>query len=244
MQCLYCQNYQISRNRGDILERRLELRDIVAHIERVIERGVRTVGFVSPSHCIPQMKAIIRALESRASNPVFVMNTNAYDRAETLKSLEGVMDVYLPDLKYMDAELAKRYSDAPDYVDVATTALKEMYRQKGSEVRMGGDGYIASGLIVRHLVVPGHAEDSKRCLRFIAEELSPEVHVSLMAQYAPTPCVAGHRELGRRLYPEEYDEVLEELDRLGFSNGWTQELESAEFYQPDFARSHPFEEGD
>ena len=243
MQCLYCQNYQISRNNAPIVEYRLGLGEVIQRVERALECGVRCVGFVSPSHCIPQMVAIIGALPQRGRRPAFVMNTNAYDRVETLRSLERVVDVYLPDLKYMDAELAARWSDAPDYVEAATRALKEMYRQKGPDIRVGEDGYIESGLIVRHLVLPGQVADSKRCLRFIAEELSPSVHVSLMAQYAPTPAVAGHLELGRRLRPEEYEEVLEELERLGFERGWTQELASAEAYQPDFARSHPFDWG-
>ena len=224
-----------------LVEHQLGLDEVVRRVERALERGVRCVGFVSPSHCIPQMLAILGALRERGRRPAFVMNTNSYDRVETLRSLEGIVDVYLPDLKYMDAALAARWSDAADYVEVAARALKEMYRQKGPDIRVGEDGYIESGLIVRHLVLPGQVADSKRCLRFIAEELSPSVHVSLMAQYAPTPAVAGHPELGRRLRPEEYEEVLEELERLGFERGWTQDLGSADAYQPDFARSHPFE---
>ena len=242
MQCLYCQNYQISRNNAPIVEHQLGLDEVIRRIERTLERGVRCVGFVSPSHCVPQMVSIMGALRERGRRPAFVMNTNSYDRVETLRSLERVVDVYLPDLKYMDAQLAARWSDAPDYVEAATRALKEMYRQKGPDIRVGEDGYIESGLIVRHLVLPGQVADSKRCLRFIAEELSPSVHVSLMAQYAPTPAVARHPELGRRLRPDEYEEVLEELERLGFERGWTQEPASAEAYQPDFARSHPFEQ--
>lgn len=241
MQCLYCQNHQISRRDAPAIERCLGLGEVVERVERILECGVRCVGFVSPSHCVPQMLAVIGALRRRGRRPAFVMNTNSYDRVETLLSLEAEVDVYLADLKYMDAGLAARWSDAPGYVEVARRALREMYRQKGTDLRVGADGYVESGLIVRHLVLPGQVADSKRCLRFIAEELSPEVHVSLMAQYSPTPAVAGHPELGRRLRPEEYEEVLEELERLGFENGWTQDRESADTYHPDFARSHPFE---
>jgi putative pyruvate formate lyase activating enzyme len=241
MQCLYCQNHQISRNDGPIVERELAPDEVIGRVERILDGGVRCVGFVSPSHCIPQMVAVIRGLRRRGRAPTFIMNTNAYDRAETLRALEGIVDVYLPDLKYMDAGLAARWSDAPGYVEAATQALKEMYRQKGPDIRVADDGYIQSGLIVRHLVLPGQVANSRRCLEFIAEELSPSVHVSLMAQYVPTPAVAGHPELGRRLRPEEYEEVLEELERLGFENGWTQELASADAYQPDFAQTHPFE---
>jgi putative pyruvate formate lyase activating enzyme len=241
LQCRYCQNRQISRNRGEILEHHLRFEEVLACIEQVLEAGTRHVGFVSPSHCIPQMKALIGALENRRPRPVFVMNTNGYDKAEVLRSLEGRVDVYLPDLKYMDSALAARASDAADYPEIAAAALREMYRQKGAYLLLDAGGRAESGLIIRHLVLPGQVENSKRCLRFIAEELSPSVHVSLLAQYQPTPEVAGDPDLGRRLRPEEYAEVVEELERLGFYRGWTQELTSAGHYAPDFAQSHPFE---
>ena len=132
LQCLYCQNYQISRNRGEILEHLLQPAEVVARIGRILDGGTRHVGFVSPSHCIPQMKTILRALEVRSPRPIFIMNTNSYDKVETLRSLEGLVDIYLPDLKYMDAALAARYSGAADYPQVAAAALREMFRQKGS----------------------------------------------------------------------------------------------------------------
>ena len=120
-------------------------------------------------------------------------------------------------------------------------ALKEMFRQKGTQIELDERGLIRSGLIIRHLVLPGQVENSKACLQFIAEDLSPSVHLSLMAQYHPTPHVAAHPLLGRLLQKQEYEEVLAEMDRLGFHHGWTQELESSTGYQPDFARAHPFE---
>jgi len=240
MQCLYCQNAAISRTRGPIVEQALDLDEVVLRIERILDRGPSAVGFVSPSHCIPQMKAIIARLKDRRRSPTTVMNTNAYDRVETLRSLEGLIDVYLPDLKYLDASLAARCSDAPDYPEVATRALREMHRQKGEAVSLDSRGLLRSGLIVRHLVLPGAIENSLRCLRFIAEELSPHVHLSLLAQYHPTPAVRSHPDLGRSLRPEEYEEVLCEMERLGFENGWTQELESQGEYLPDFSREDPF----
>ena len=241
MQCLYCQNHQISRNQGPIIEHALTLDDVVRRIEAALDRGVGAVGFVSPSHCIPQMRAIIGALESRRPKPAFVMNTNAYDTVETLASLEGKIDVYLPDLKYMDAELAARYSDAPDYPHVAAKALREMFRQKGSRLTVADSGYVESGLIIRHLILPGHIENSLACLRWVADHLSTDIHLSLMAQYRPTPAVGDHPELGRCLRPDECEEVLNEFHRLGFYRGWTQDLASPGTYHPDFAQSHPFE---
>ena len=241
MQCIFCQNYQISRNHGPIREHTLGLDEVIEQIELILDSGVTAVGFVSPSHCIPQMKVIIAALAERKKSPTYVMNTNAYDKVETLVSLRGIIDVYLPDLKYMDKDLAVSYSDAPDYPEIATTAIKEMYRQCGAHVELDCNGLIRSGLIIRHLVLPGHVENSKRCLQFIAQELSPTVYVSLMSQYHPTPSVVSHPNLGRTLYQSEYAAVLSEMERLGFKRGFTQALESPGSYLPNFVRLHPFE---
>jgi putative pyruvate formate lyase activating enzyme len=241
MQCIYCQNDQISRNHGEILGQYLTLDEVVDRIEKILDRGVSIVGFVSPSHVIPQMKAIITRLEEHHRHPTYMMNTNAYDRVKMLASLEGVIDVYLPDLKYMDENLAGRYSDTPGYPKTATAALMEMFHQKGAELVIAQDGLIRSGLIVRHLVLPGQVENSKRCLQFVAEELSPEIHVSLMSQYHPTPRVTSHPELGRPLHPEEYEEILAEMDRLGLHRGWMQAMDSQTEYLPDFSRRHPFQ---
>ncbi len=241
LQCIYCQNYEISRNRGRIVEYDLSLEEIVSRIEMILSRGVSHVGFVSPSHMIPQMRAIISALRRRGHHPTFVMNTGGYDRVETLQKLEGDIDVYLPDLKYMDSELSARYSGARDYPQVATRAIMEMVRQKGVKVRLDKDGFIRSGVIVRHLVLPGAVENSIRVLRFLAHEISPQIHISLMSQYHPTPLVADHPTLGRTLSKAEYAKVLAEVERLGFTNGFIQELESAGNYLPRFSQPQPFE---
>lgn len=242
LQCIYCQNYQISRNRGPAAEDFTQLKDIIVKIERLLDRGAHGVGFVSPSHFIPQMQVIMNVLGARGREPVYVFNTNGYDRTETIRELEGRMHVYLPDLKYLDDYLAKEYSDVPRYSEVATAALREMYRQKGSNIFLTDDGTIESGMIIRHLVLPGHVENSKAVLRFIAEELSPSVHVSLMSQYYPTHHVVDHPKLGRSLREDEYGEVLEEFERLGFYRGWVQELSSSSHYRPDFLRETPFGE--
>jgi putative pyruvate formate lyase activating enzyme len=169
-----------------------------------------------------------------------VMNTNCYDRARTIAELEGEIELYLPDLKYLDPVLAREYSGAEDYPEVAATALREMFRQKGARLVLDEGGTIDSGLIVRHLVLPGAVKNSLACLRFLAEELSPEIHLSLMSQYHPTPAVRDHPHLGRTLREEEYGEVLAEMERLGFSRGWIQELDSHRGYLPDFNRPEVF----
>ncbi len=240
LRCLYCQNYQISRNDRREKEWALSLPEAVRRIEEVLDRGARAVGLVSPSHCLPQAVSLIGALRERGRKGPFILNTNGYDRAEGLRSLAGRIDVYLPDLKYLDPALARSYSGARDYPEAARAALKEMYRQKGDALELDEGGRARSGLIVRHLVLPGAVENSKRCLRFIARSLSPKVHLSLMSQYHPTPEVAGHPLLRRRITPEEYAEVVEEMTRIGFENGWVQELESAPHYLPDFKRPEAF----
>ncbi|RKX29745.1 MAG: radical SAM protein [Candidatus Zixiibacteriota bacterium] len=242
MQCIYCQNYNISRNTSSITQSQVAIRDVVDQVERILDRGCKSVGFVSPSHYYPQTLQIIDELHHRGRRPVLVYNTNGYDLKEAIENLEGVIDVYLPDFKYIDEELGRRLSDAPHYPEIAGAAIGEMFRQKGADIKLDKDNLITSGLIIRHLVLPGYIDNSKGVLRYIAENYSSDIHISLMSQYYPTPRVVLHSELCRRLKPSEYDEVLAEFDRLGFYRGWVQQMESADYYRPDFARDHPFEE--
>jgi putative pyruvate formate lyase activating enzyme len=241
LQCIYCQNFQISDTRSSRTMQTMDPEQVVASVTAILDRGINRVGFVSPSHFIPQMQVIIGAVESLGYRPVWVYNTNGYDRPETLRMLEETVGVYLPDFKYMDPQLAWEYSGARDYPAVAMAALKEMKRQKGAVLHTDDGNLALYGIIVRHLVLPGHVENSVAVLRFLAEEISPKIHVSLMSQYYPTARVASHPVLGRGLTLQEYNRVTEEMDRLGLSNGWIQEFESNEFYRPDFSRSHPFE---
>jgi putative pyruvate formate lyase activating enzyme len=224
-----------------VQEKEYILEEVVNQIENHLDEGCTHVGFVSPSHVLPQVLAIVEALRSKGRHPVFVYNSNGYDSPESLKIFEGKIDVYLPDLKYMDSDIAAAYSGAANYPHVAAAALKEMYRQKGSTLLLDDNGMAQSGLIIRHLLLPGHVENSKSVLRFIAEELSPLVHVSLMSQYYPTPAVMSHPELGRQISAEEYEQVVEEMENLGIFRGWIQEPESHLNYRPDFMLKHPFE---
>ncbi len=241
LQCIYCQNHQISSNKADHHIHRVDLSGVIGQITHILNEGVTRVGFVSPSHFIPQMEVIINIIESLGYKPVWVYNTNGYDKADTLRSLEGLIDVYLPDFKYLDAELAGKYSGAADYPLYASLALKEMYRQKGASLITGSDDMAESGIIVRHLVLPGHVANSLAVLRFLAEDISPRIHVSLMAQYYPTSKVKNHPQLSHKVSEAEYREVVDELDKLGMFKGWIQEFESSEFYRPDFNQPHPFE---
>ncbi|MBN3034449.1 MAG: hypothetical protein JW861_02620 [Bacteroidales bacterium] len=240
MQCIYCQNYQISRNTHSEQGRIMTLDEVLAQCLNILDQGAGAVGFVSPSHHVPHVMVIIRALRLLGRNPVFVYNTNAYDKVETIRLLDGWIDVYLPDLKYMIPGLAESLSDTPHYPEIAAAAVREMYRQKGSTLITNHEGYAASGLIIRHLVLPGQIENSLNVLRFIAEEASAKVNVSLMAQYGPVRDTADHPFLGRTLLPAEYSAVLNEMERLGLYRGWIQELSSSMEYRPDFMRADPF----
>jgi len=241
LHCLYCQNHEISQGGTIISTKGTELEEVLDQIVKMLSKGIAAVGFVSPSHVVPQVKAIIRGLNSRGYKPVTVYNTNGYDKQETIRSLSGMIDVYLPDWKYVTKEIATSYSDASDYSEIALKAIKEMYYQKGSTVAIDENGRAENGLLIRHLVLPGHAEESKKVLRSIAEELSPGVHLSLMSQYHPTALVKNHQILNRPLYKAEYESVVETMESLGFRNGWVQDMDSTMNYRPDFSKENPFE---
>lgn len=242
LRCLYCQNHEISRPGNSFRPFRIsDFAGIIETITEHLDSGIRAVGFVSPSHVVPQVKAIIRGLRSRGYNPVTVYNTNGYDKRETIRGLDGLIDVFLPDYKYTTPSVALALSGASDYPQTVLEALKEMYYQKGSVLSTDREGRAENGLLIRHLVLPGHASESREVLRSIAEELSTGVNISLMSQYHPTPLVKSHSELGRTLYASEYELVTDAMEALGFRNGWTQDLESYRSYRPDFSREHPFE---
>lgn len=239
LQCVFCQNHQISNNNSKLNS--LEFEDILKTIENHLQQGCRTIGFVTPSHQIPQMVSIIKAFENYSPKPYFVYNTNAYDKVDVLKSLEGLIDIYLPDFKYAkDSEKSYKYSGARDYATIAKPAIKEMFRQKGSQIRMGDNNYTESGLIIRHLVIPGYVENSIEILKFIAEEISEKVSISLMSQYTPIYNAASNPEINCKLNKSEYEIVLKTLDELNLENGWVQALESSDYYLPDFDNTHPF----
>lgn len=252
--CIYCQNHEISfigksipKNLAGTAWRQslspefeLDLNEVVRRIIKILDQGIAAVGFVSPSHVVPQVKAIITELRKQGRNPVFVYNTNAYDKAETIRDLEGSIDVFLPDFKYMDPVAALRLSDAPDYPEIALASIREMYRLKSSSLIINEDGQAQSGLIIRHLVIPGHVQNSLSVLRTIAEKISTGICISLMSQYHPTEYVREIPDLNRKLYHEEYQQVVEEMEKLGFRKGYFQQLDSATHYQPDFSKENPF----
>jgi putative pyruvate formate lyase activating enzyme len=241
LHCIYCQNHEISRFGSTFRNNGMNLTGVLDQISKILSQGIPAVGFVSPSHVVPQVKAIIRGLHSRGLSPITVYNTNGYDKSETIRSLSGIIDVYLPDYKYVTKKIASEYSDTLDYPETALKAIKEMYYQKGSTLSIDENGRAENGLLIRHLVLPGHAEESKSVLVSIAEELSPGIHLSLMSQYHPTAQVRYHLLLNRPLYNAEYETVVMTMENLGFRNGWVQDMDSYENYKPDFKKENPFE---
>jgi putative pyruvate formate lyase activating enzyme len=241
LRCIYCQNHDISRPGEEFTGGVETLEETLDLIGSMLSDKIRAVGFVSPSHVVPQVRAIIRGLNARGLKPITVYNTNSYDKPEIIDSLDGKIDIYLPDYKYVTPEIAKEYSDASDYPVVALKALKRIYFQKGSSLPMDQEGRAENGMLIRHLVLPGHSDESKKVLRSISEELSPGVHLSLMSQYHPTKYVKSHSMLNRTLYRDEYESAVRVMEDLGFRNGWIQDMESYRNYRPDFSRNNPFE---
>ncbi len=241
MHCIYCQNHEISRPGKVCRNERNGFEQVLDRIEEILSSGIEALGFVSPSHLVPQAKAIIRGVHDRGIRPTIIYNTNSYDKVGTLRSIGDLIDVYIPDYKYVTADLAKKYSDTYDYPVVALQALKEIYFQKGSSLRTDDNGRAENGMLIRHLVLPGHTEESRKVLHSIADELSTGVHLSLMSQYHPTELVRDDKILNRALYRSEYEFVVETMYELGFRNGYIQEMDSNENYRPDFSKGNPFE---
>lgn len=240
LRCVYCQNYQISQNWRTERTREVSVERLAGMMIELQERGCHNIGLVSPTHFVPQIvRAIALAVPMGLRLPI-VYNTNAYDALPVLRLLDGIVDIYLPDLKYSEDEMGWKYSKVKAYVRHARAALMEMHRQMGDAVVMGDDDLVKRGLIIRHLVLPNDLAGARDTLRFIRDELSPGVSLSVMAQYYPTHKALNMDLLNRRLQPMEYYRVLDLLDAFGLEEGWAQEFDSADYYRPDFTRETPF----
>lgn len=242
LRCVFCQNHQVSRGSRSA-PRLLAPAQAMGRIRFVLDGGCDTLGLVSPSHVVPQVQALLNALEQEGRTPTVIHNGNGYDDPLVLRELAGKVDIYLPDLKYAFSQTASRFSGAPDYVDVAFNALEEMVRQVGTDLKLDGRGIARKGLIVRHLVLPGCTDDSIALLKKLARRVGTDIHLSLMAQYRPPQGLACPPPLHRRLRKGEYNLVADEALRLGFSKGWFQEPGSADSHVPDFCAADPFGDG-
>ena len=227
LKCAFCQNYDISQENFGKPMTSAELR---AAFERLIDEGVQNINLVTPTHFLPD---ILPALEPKLPVPV-VYNCGGYESVETLRQLEGKIDVYLPDFKYSDNALAKKLSSAPDYFEMASAAILEMYRQVGKPVLE--DDEMKRGVLVRHLVLPGCVDNSLGVLDWVAEHFrSGDILFSLMSQYVPMGRAAEMPPFDRRITELEYDSVLSYMMLLGIEDGYTQDFSSAERgYTPSF----------
>lgn len=227
LRCAFCQNYTIS---DENFGRELTPQALRAAMERLIDEGVQNINLVTPTHFLP---SILPALEPKLPVPV-VYNCGGYESVETLRRLEGKIDVYLPDFKYSDNALAKRLSAAPDYYETAAAAILEMYRQMGRPVI--DDEQMTRGVLLRHLVLPGFVDNSLGVLDWIAENFrSGDILVSLMSQYVPMGKAKAMPPLDRRITETEYDAVLSYMELLGIEDGFTQDFSAATSdYTPDF----------
>jgi len=247
LRCVYCQNFQISQTHKEQLKNQITHERLAAIMLELQERGCHNINFVSPTHFAPQMaRAVLLAAREGLRLPI-VYNTNAYDSVEVLKLLDGVVDVYLPDLKYADSWAGYEYSKVKDYTEHARRALLEMYRQMGDELVMGEDGLLKRGLVVRLLVLPNELGGVRESLEWIRDALSPRVAVSMMAQYYATNRAATDERyilLSRRITESEWLQALSALDELGMTEGWMQEYDGAShYYRPDFTDAEtPFKD--
>jgi len=240
MRCAYCQNHQISQDPENqqrhevgtsvLAERMLYLQD---------DLKCHNINLVTPSHFVPQIvRAILAAVPKGLYLPL-VYNTSSYDSLQTLRELDGIISIYLADLRYASNESGRKYSRVRHYADSSRAAIKEMYRQVGN-LELDSEDIARKGLIIRHLVLPGGIAGSEESLPWLVKEISPRVAVSIMSQYHPAHRAYKYKELNRRVTPEEYAAVVRLAEKLGLDNGWVQGMESPAEYLPDFAEDEPF----
>lgn len=228
MNCVFCQNYEISQQGKG---KEITIEELAEIFIKQQEKDVENINLVTPTSYVPQIIKAIQIARNKGLKLPIVYNTNGYEKVETLKMLEGYVDIYLPDFKYSDNELAKRLSKVDNYFEIATQALTEMYKQTGKAV-FDDRGIMQKGMIIRHLVLPNHILNSRKVLKWINENMH-DVYVSVMAQYFPTYKAKDIEDINRKLTKEEYEQIENYLYRLDLENGYIQELgEHEEEYVP------------
>ncbi len=231
LRCVFCQNYTISsENSGKTISTE-RLSEIMLEQQA---RGVHNINLVTATHFIPSIiKAVQKAKNNGLKIPI-VYNTGGYEKVESIKMLEGTVDIYLPDIKYFSPELSLKYSGASDYFDYASEAVLEMYHQTGNNI-YDDNGIMKSGVIIRHMIMPSHKEDSYKVLDWIRDNIGTEACVSLLSQYTPAYNAEKYKEINRKLMSLEYTRVIEHFFDIGLKNGFMQEKSSAESkYTPIF----------
>ena len=242
LRCVYCQNFQISQNYQAQRANEVDTGTLAEHMLYLQDKlHCHNINLVSPSHYVPQIvRAVLEAVPMGLRLPL-VYNTSSYDSLKSLKELDGIISIYLADLRYADNDCGKEFSNVSDYVDRARSAIQEMYRQVGNLV-LDEEGVAQQGLIIRHLILPNRLAGSRESLTWLARAVSPTVTLSIMSQYFPTHRAYQFPLLARTITTEEYLEITRLIGELGMENGWLQDMEASHHYLPDFkAKGHPFE---
>lgn len=240
MRCVFCQNHQISQPTCSLKEDEVSFERLADMMLELQEKGCHNINFVSPSHFPAQIAKSVEIAASKGLRIPLVYNTNGYDALPTLRLLDGIIDIYLPDIKYSDDNVGREYSKVRDYVRHSRAAILEMKRQVGDLI-VDKSGIAAKGLIVRHLALPNDLAGSEESLSFISEKVGKDTYMSVMSQYFPTHKAADYPLISRPISHREYEKVLEWLDNFGLENGWVQEHSSKDYYRPDFDKDEPFE---
>lgn len=231
LSCKFCQNYKISQ---EFLGKEIEIKELADKFLQLQEKGAHNINLVTAFAFVPQIIEALKISKSKGLNIPVVYNSSGYESIDTLKLLEGYIDVYLPDFKYAYNELSENLSNVNNYFEVVCEAIKEMKKQVGNPI-FDENGIIKKGLIIRHLVLPNHLQNSKKVLKWIRQNLGKDTYVSVMAQYFPTYKAFEANDINRKLTQEEYEEIEEYLYSLNMLNGYMQEIEDdEEKYVPNF----------
>ena len=237
LRCIFCQNHVIALGKektGEKIGKEITIKRLKEIFLELQEKGANNINLVTGTHYIPQIAEVLRLAKAEGLVIPIVYNTGGYEKKESLRMLEGLVDIYLPDMKYVSGELSKEYSNAPDYFEVASIALEEMVRQVG-EPEFDDRGYIKKGVIVRHLVLPGSTKDSKAVLEYLWNTYGNKIYISIMNQYTPMEQIKNHPLLSRKVTKREYQKVVDYALSLGWENGFIQEGETAkESFIPGF----------
>lgn len=231
LNCIYCQNYEISQQSKG---KEIAIEHLADIFIKQQNKGANNINLVTPTMYVPQIIKAIKIAKINGLKIPIIYNSNGYENVETIKLLKGYIDVYLPDFKYYSNELGKKYSNIDNYFEIATSAIKEMYNQVGTS-EFDENGLIKKGVIIRHLILPNHMQNTKNILKWIKENMPNDVYVSVMAQYFPTYKAKEEGLLNRKITHKEYNEIEKYLFMLDLENGYMQDLgEHEEEYVPDF----------
>lgn len=233
LRCVYCQNHEIAHGFSGREITASRLSDIFLELQ---EKGAHNVNLVTPTHFVPQIITALEAAKKQGLSIPVIYNSSAYEKTDTLKKLDDLVDIYLPDLKYFDSTWSGRYSHASDYFDIAAAAIAEMVRQTGAPIFADGvDSLMKKGVIVRHLLLPGCEKDARRILRYLHDTYKDTIYISIMNQYTPLPQVENIPRLNRRISSREYEKIIDYAISIGIENGFIQEGETAsESFIPAF----------